>query len=542
MPRTGHKSSERLRIQIDNVQATYFPGDAFTGHVVCKDPSQAALPFSQSVRLKFFGRAKTKYILKTTQGTSIERGRAVFFEQIQVLRDQQSIATLDVGSSGGDTNVQGTCWPFSITIPESSQPGFGSRSECDAFRAEPPFLHTRAGDKNEIDVAKHPLPSIMYYKSSSAMSGKTIEAYIEYVLLAEGLGTKATYPLYIRQRSIADPITDYKMQIRTSEKIIRTPKLLPELADSDLTFRQKSRMVFRPSKTPRYGYTVKVDYPTVIQLEHPKPIPLKIHVVPDLNEQKTTICRDGDLSSLPPVKLVNMEVKIKGDLSIRCPGMMWDTTTNKHHTFEFQFRRAPSPAEIPIVPSTNLLPSSAPAQSMPDHQSSQAESEVAESDRLSMASTLHSASYPQFVSHTADVTEVAQSSVRTWRPLDASTPTGNPLALDGGSHASLLLGSSAASTLANPPVSFKRQIHPTFATYNIHTKYRLRWNLTLECAGEQHDVGGEAPVTILAPSEEQERLKTRQLGTEGVKKNYDDLEAGVESAVQFIGQVLQAVS
>lgn len=48
-------------------------------------------------------------------------------------------------------------------------------------------------------------------------------------------------------------------------------------------------------------------------------------------------------------------------------------------------------------------------------------------------------------------------------------------------------------------------------------------------------VDGDSPVTILPPSEEQEALKMRELGAEGMKKNYDDLEAGVEQGLQFVG-------
>ncbi len=110
-----------------------------------------------------------------------------------------------------------------------------------------------------------------------------------------------------------------------------------------------------------------------------------------------------------------------------------------------------------------------------------------------------------------------------------------------GERYSIFLGCSASSTLGHPPTAFKRQLYPTFTTYNIRLKYSLKWRISLECAGEAEEVSGVAPVTILTPSEEQEAEKKRVLGTEGMKKNYDDLEAGVGMGVQFIGQVLQAV-
>lgn len=512
MPRTAPKSSPQLVIELDNAQATYFPGDTLNGYAKCDQPPKHSFP-SQSVRLKLFGRAKTKYMVKTQNGTSIERGRAVFFEETRLLHQ---------GPISGPQS-----WPFSITIPETSMPGFAQRPHCDQFRADFPFLHTYDSKRQEVDVTQHPLPSIMYYFSKSGMSGKTVEAYIEYVLVAEGGGAVASYPLYVRQRSVPGPINDYKMQTRTFRQVIKSPRLLPEHADKPLTFSQKSKMLFRPSKTPRYTYMLKVEYPTVIQLEHPEPIPLKIYLEPDFTERKTTISSDGDVTHLPPVKVIKVDLQLKGDINIRCPGMMWDSSTEKNHTFKFDFRGTPMPVTVPVIPSADLNR----IQSAPEHLSTPQNG----------ASLTTTQSTP--VTHTqmaAQGTQVVHTAAG-WRPIHPTTPTGSSVAVDLGSHLSILLGCSASSTLSQPPVSFKRQIYPTFSTYNIFIKYRLEWKIYLSCADEEHEVSGVAPVTILAPSEEQEEQKARELGTQGMKKNYDDLEAGFGQVMQFIGQILQAV-
>ena len=69
MPRTGPKSSARLAIDLDDSQPTYFPGDILKGYITCEETSQN----HSTVRLKLFGRAKTKNTVKTVNGTSIER-------------------------------------------------------------------------------------------------------------------------------------------------------------------------------------------------------------------------------------------------------------------------------------------------------------------------------------------------------------------------------------------------------------------------------------------------------------------------------------
>lgn len=522
MPRTGPKTSSRLGIELRDPQPTYFPGDTLQGYVTCEESTDLQSSYSSAlVRVKLFGRAKTKYVVKntSTSTTSIERGRAVFFEEHKILH--KGVSSCD----GGGQHA----WPFEFTIPTTSKPGFATRNDCDQFRADPPYLHTRDAEHQEIDVTQHPLPSVMYYKSESAMGGQTVEAFIEYVLFAEGAGTTASYPLYVRAKAALLPIQNYKIQTRTFEQRIKTLKLLPEYAETALTFKQKSRMFFRPSKTPRYSYTIKVEYPTVIQLEHPEPIPLKIYLIPNLDAKKTTVASHDVLSSLPAVKLVNMELELMGGVNIRCPGGLWDSGTEKTHTFEFHFRKPPDAVELPAVPPPSNL-----------RYPMKSALEVS-SDSSSMLAVAQSMPAPMDIWQNNEGTEVIHTPAG-WQALHATTPTGSSFAFDVGAHAVILLGCSASSTLSHPPVSFKRQVYPTFSTYNIHIKYRLRWRFYLVCAGVERQVSGEAPVTVMAPSEEQEENKKRQLGNEGMKRNHDDMEAGLGSAVQFIGQVLQVVA
>ena len=496
MPRTGHKKSSALSIELDNARPTYFPGDTLEGYVTCENtPSDWQSRYS-TVRVKLFCRAKTKYTVKRPNGTSIDRGRAVLFEEQRIL------------SKGPVCQDGQHAWAFSITIPKTSTPGFAKRG--DEFRPDVGYLSTTDNEspRREVDVTKHGLPSVMYYFGESAMSGKTVEAYIEYVLMAESGDTKACYPLYVRRRSVQSPITNHNMRPRSFPQVIQTPRLLPEHADQPLTFTQKSKMFFRPSKTPKYAYTVQVEVPTVIQLEHPDTIPLKIHLVPDLDPEKTTICLNKDTSSLPPVQVISVEIALRCYIKIRCPGAFWDSGTEKDHTFDFVFRNDFKPVEVPIIQPAD----SQHAGSAPEHQPAP-QSSASTSTLIANGLT-------------------ASSSVDT-----ALQPT----ALNLGAHLSILLGSSASSTLKRPAVSFKRQVYPTFSTYNISLRYILRWKINLSCANESSFIGGVIPVTVLAPSEEQEEMKERQLGTAGMKKNHDDLEGVFEAGVEFIGKILEAV-
>lgn len=524
MPRTGFKNTPTLAIELDGDLSTHLPGDTLTGFVTVEKPPSQQPIYNSQVRLKLFGRIKTKYKVKRKNGTSITRGRAVLFDQSYVMSTSK---TCQIGEHA---------WPFSITIPESSQPGFARRG--DEFTPEPSqgYLHTRGEDKKEIEVTKHTLPSVLYYFSESFMSGKTVEAYIEYVLVATYGESTAYHPIYLRRQSVANPITNYKMRTQTQPNVVKSLKLLPEHADTKLTFGQKSSRFFRPSKTPKYSYTVKVEYPQVIQLEHPDPIPFKIHIIPDLDPQKTTICPDNDTRTLPPVNVVSVEMKLHGDFGIRTPGSLWDTDTIKNHTFPFTF-----PTQIKLVVVPVIQPASKEAgmnhvTSAPEHPSAPPEPQLPPPPVPGLASFVSDASIaisdtPAPLSHAA--------SAPLPKTLIQSQST-SPLNL--GAQLSILLGCSAASTCSQRAVSFKRQVYPTFGTYNIVLKYRLEWKIKMICADEKHNVWGNYPVVVMAPSEEQESQRKRELGTQGMRKNYDDLEQGFGVVIQIIGGILQAVT
>ena len=524
MPRTGRRSPAGLTIEVDDFQATYLPGDTLTGCVIYSKPVVNPQPWPQTtIRLKLFGRAKSKYIVKTSNGTSISRGRAVFFDISQNL------------SLGPETKASGEhAWQFTITIPTTSQPGFAQRG--DEWKHMDGYLTTKDAEKKPIDVTQHPLPSIMYYFGESAMSGKTSEAYVEYVLQAEVGQSKATLPLFLRNNGTPAPITNHKPQARSALQLVRSPRLLAEHADKKLTFKQKSSRLFRPSKTPRYTYHVRVEYPTIIQLEHPDPIPLRIAVAPDLDPEKTSICRDGDLQNLPPVNITAIKLQLKMQIDIRCPGTFWDAENDKYHDFDIPFRATLKPFPLPVISASDLKHVMSAPDPYSQYLSPQLRSAYSTPNLQTIAS--HATATP-VTSDTVSTNALSQHLT----PFPSITPgLSAPTPLNLGDRYSIFLGCSASSTLGHPPISFKRQVYPTFTTYNIRLKYSLRWRVSLECAGEAQEVAGVAPVTIIAPSEEQEAKKKRELGTEGMKKNYDDLEAGVGAGVQFIGQVLQAVA
>ena len=470
MPRTGKKTSSALGIEITNPQPTYCPGDTIDGYVTCEEPGRLETR-GQAIELTFFGRAKSKHVVKRSHGSSIDRGRAIFFQKIYI------------PSEGGDMcRVGHHAWAFSVTIPETTLPGLVQRSEG-KFKADTRFLSGwDSATKKETQLTTHQLPSVMYYHDQSFWSGHTIEAYVEYGLVAMAGMTQASFPLFVRRRSVPSPISDYGLKSFSFPCIISDYSLL----DTPPTAGQKVLRYIRPSKTPRYSFIVGVVHPSKIQLEHPDGFPFKLYVVPNTDPDRTTI----NPERLPRIEIRSIELQLRMEISIRSPGMLMDDEASKTHIIDIPFMGGIEPIAVPVIRVDKL--SGPPSQS-----------------------TLTKA------------TQLAP-------PIDA---------LDLGAHLKMRIGRTWVSTQGQAPVLFKRPLYPTFRTYNIALEYHLKWKIFVMCdtLGEE-PVEGLARVTILAPSEEQEaQWKEARLGTEGTGANHDDLEKAMEGGLGVVQQVVSGL-
>ena len=123
-------------------------------------------------------------------------------------------------------------------------------SRCDQF--DPGSLSPGTRDaitKKEADVSEDLLPPIMYSFYQSYIS-TTLEAYVEYAIVANNGKITAIVPSYIRRQSTQQPITAYDLGARIAYQEVKTQKVLPEVADSSLTMGPKLKKTHRPSEAP----------------------------------------------------------------------------------------------------------------------------------------------------------------------------------------------------------------------------------------------------------------------------------------------------
>ncbi|KAK7966817.1 uncharacterized protein PG986_001094 [Apiospora aurea] len=268
-------------IELDNFQLSYKPGDVITGNIVRIQLDQ---PDEVVVTLQFWARVKTRIAERQNNGangassTRHYEGESTLFNIAE---------TLYQGRAYEGKNV----WPFTVTIPDTHLP--------------------------PRPAAGNTLPPSHYLRDEhlAHMRQRRNYLYVKYVMEADvrsltkkGKSALAVLPLNIRTPSSPTPIRDFATRAMATEETLRSLHLLPEYANESLSIRQHMRSVFKRSKIPHYSFAIVVEFPTVIQLEHPTPIPFKIRGIVRTGENETT----SAVAEKPPdIHLVSGQVYLR---------------------------------------------------------------------------------------------------------------------------------------------------------------------------------------------------------------------------------------
>lgn len=351
MPRTPHLKDPSLLIELSSGQShTIIPGDTLTGFVVLS-PLWNARPFSH-VQLTLYGRTKAKISRKNSKTTSIYRGRRLLFNIVQILYEEKD------GGDGCQVNQSREAgehaWPFEVHVPMCPSTGekFG-----DEYEPKKGFLAT---GPTEEDMSTHTLPATYYFHASPGLSMTRVEAFVEYILSVSVSflstshpQTTVALPLTLRAPSSEKPVTgtDLKMKSRSLPIVIKTLRLAPEHAIQPPGKRKQMKGFFGLEKVPKYAFTLKVGYPTVVQLESPEALALRIEVIPDLEETTMDITNGH---GLPDVRVTGIEMWLHGTTTVRAPTTFSMTESEKSHEYRFKFEKPFGGNEF-IIPTNQVL-------------------------------------------------------------------------------------------------------------------------------------------------------------------------------------------
>ena len=342
MPFTYRSTSPALAIELAAPpEWSYCAGDTIIGSVVRKAPIVAV---KSQIYIRLLGRAKVKIVERRGQNSHVTyRSRFNFF---QTNREETQF-TLYQGPLHVSEDVEDrkTC-DFSITVPRD--PGLNLRTaEAEGGQS---FLPLDAED-----MKRHALPPT-FTTGSGFMAGNS-EGYVEYYLEAVlqygnhsgSDSVTSTLPITVKPPPGPDPIADWGLKPKTWDNTAVSYHLVPGMETAELSFKQKSKQLFKTSSVPQLRHKVRFGVPSRLQLNHPDYIPLFLSITPD--HQRTTDILHG----VPQQAVVNwIKLTVISLTTVTAPGNISGSPHYNDHrekadlSLERAFSLVPEPVTLQI--------------------------------------------------------------------------------------------------------------------------------------------------------------------------------------------------
>lgn len=498
MPRHISETFPGLEVHLETPNRSFLPGQTITGLVIYKPVETDRVNFDR-VDLTFHGRAKSLIADGTGHGLDDFRGRRILCEVRQQLH-RQDVPPME----------KEYAWPFAVDIP--LRPNAGSRWG-DEYPAMRDFLSTD-------DVSAHTLPSTFYNSGEQGLH--TVEAFIEYYLQVdlherEKVGKYKTtiLPVVFRQHADAKPLEDLALVSRKQYFLVKTTRLLA--ADQQPSgSREKMKYLFKPSKVPAYAFHMVVDAPSVIQLDHPEPMPFRLcRVHTAHSKEKTTIDGGG---GFPDVVVKSVHIQLRQTTLVRAPTVLFpmdrrdvSSTIDLVKVVYDGSDAESTPPSIPFVDEKEYLSTCKSTDLKLD--TSEWPSRFPTRQNASVSSQAHDDVPPPPYNSTS-----SESNPSAKTPSRPSFRPGHedPSFLDLGRAVDLILVRRNTIINGKPTWRYLDPVFESFESYNVSRRYHLVWNIEIECEGEKMVVGFDSsPVRVLAECERMIRRRESVRGRGG---------------------------
>ncbi|KAK0709379.1 hypothetical protein B0T26DRAFT_805107 [Lasiosphaeria miniovina] len=255
MPRTGAVVSPALSIELD-FDRGFWAGEIISGRVVRS--VQAVSPRAW-VTLRLFGRTKVKVSVErrsnNNRHTDVYRSRFDLLGSGPELGQALFDGVLHIPPGGSEA------WQFALTLPVRPNAAAVLLGEVEQ---EYSFLAL-----NPNVIASGGLPF------SFAYSQYRFDTFVEYVLeaqLVEQHGAKAkttataTRTVFMLPPPVPALLHPALHRAAVSHHTVHTQRLLPGMADAELSFMERTRKLFHTSSVPKLNLRVEVEAPEALQL------------------------------------------------------------------------------------------------------------------------------------------------------------------------------------------------------------------------------------------------------------------------------------
>ena len=499
MKPTPLKAGPQLAILVDPIP--YRPGDTIIGAISRQEHIVAP---RGTITIKLVGRSGVK---KTETRSNGNNSTSTTYRYSKIILFEESRTIFDGPIHVAQNSLQPQTWPFSIHIPTHVSPITGNLSQK---RQERSFLPLDPGV-----VAGTPLPATFNFHSghSSDELDAWVEYYLEATLIEEhaqlssftGLPKSpkikhARLPLLVNAPPLP-PLVDFRILRHTIQnQVIQTQRLVPGRATDKLTTREHLSKFFHTSSVPKFGFSVQLEFPTVLQFGNT--IPLGIRVVPTPSWTSPSI-----LNIHQTIKLLHFKLRIIAHAKVN-----FDYESSKH-TEDYE-KDIKSHLEMDCNDPWNkmevVIPCSWGASGGGAGNTKQlgasttvpeARTKVEwEGESSSQAVTQGPKSKSEEAGFAIDGTgmtgkdEAMASSSQ--QPQLPPYPNNESSFLDLGATMKLRLGKDHMECLGKQRPFSKIVLGANFTTFNISLEHRFKWEVTLDIAGEKVKAGAEHAVAL----------------------------------------------
>ncbi|KIN03532.1 hypothetical protein OIDMADRAFT_117635 [Oidiodendron maius Zn] len=320
MPRTGLQTSPELSIKLDGPVASHYPGETLTGEIIRRIHTVSTRAW---ITIRLYGRTKSKLTIRRNNGSSTTthhyRGRFNLFAPDEICQKVHD-GPVHIPPGGGPQT-----WRFALIVPTAPSPRSVKMGNIQGRSFLP---------LNDADIAASSLPSTFAFET--ARWRERFHCFVEYYLEAEFRQensshiTKAIVPIPIQTASIPYPFEKFDLNTRKYSACFKTQRLIPGMENTELSFGQTMQKLFGSSKVPQFGFSVQVDYPTIIQMQNPNPISFKIRIIPDRIRTSNVI-----LDVPQTIRLTSLSMEIQATTSIICDATFSSRTASATEKYNF---------------------------------------------------------------------------------------------------------------------------------------------------------------------------------------------------------------
>lgn len=502
MPPTKREASAELGITIDDLGRPYQPGDIITGRVVRQAPVVSPMAI---VEVWLLGRTKVKLGITRSSGqvTWVEyyRGRFNYFD-----KNPHSIhaGPVHIPPKGG-----AEIWEFALEIPTTMSPTSVLSQHQDSSKGSFVPLTAHA-------ISTQSLPGSFAASGSEWRKSYEFNCYVEYHVEASitfqgtyGKTVTASQPIQLRAQPMPYPLASYDFLSQSQMGGVQTFRLAPGMEDRHLSIKQKTQKLLHSSKVPSLGFILGVETPAAIQLGHDVPVPFRIRITPD-RKHTSDVVHDAPQTAL----LTSLELILKAKTSILANNYTKNKAYETHDTLKHRMtlpcllvttnydmfdmdkhqvdhQSPPGYEEKDLVSQPQDVKRRLPTP--PHEEAAPAYSKADSSSLLGEASTSK-----------ASGKRLSQGSVSKTLGIRLPINWASATPIDVGTIMDLHISSAHVSCLGGRCLpTAEGGLHPDFISFGIRHEHLLKWNMTLEIAGESVSFEAEQPLSVLAPSEEQ---------------------------------------